>query len=143
MHHFIAYIIAILVPLALLAGFLALVSIEERTGRRMFAGRRYQFDERIARIAFIIRHVDWGAFSADIARTSLERAAHDVAHATLLAVRALERFLTQVVRQLRARQDAPALPSRTQSTRTERAVRYIRQTVRRARREVTNPDGGE
>lgn len=135
MYHYLSYIIAILIPLALLVGFLAIVAMEERTGRRMFAGRRYMLDMRVARVAFIIRHVDWGAFSADLTRSSIERALHDTAHATLMAVRALERFLTQVVRSLRARQDAPALPSREPISRMERTVRYIRKTVQRARKE--------
>jgi hypothetical protein len=111
--------------------------MEGRTGRRFIAGRRYQLDQRVGRIGFILRHVDWGAFSAEVFRTSLERAAHDVAHTTLIAVRALERFLTRVVRALRARQDAPALPSREQVPMSERAVRYLRKTVSRARKEPT------
>jgi len=132
--HYLNYIITILVPLALLALFLALVAMEGRTGRRFMAGRRYQLDQRVGRVGFILRHVDWGAFSADVFRTSLERAAHDIAHTTLIAVRALERFLTRVVRALRARQDASALPSREQVPMPERAVRYLRKTVSRSRK---------
>ena len=133
--HYLNYLIALVVPLALLGLFLAVVAMEERTGRRFLAGRRYQLDQRVGRIGFILRHVDWGAFSAELFRTSLERAAHDVAHATLIAVRALERFLTRVVRALRARQDAPALPSREQVSLQQRAIRYLRTTVRRARKQ--------
>ena len=129
------YIIAILITLGLLAAFLVVVSIEERSGKRMLAGPRYNLDARVARVAFIVKHVDWGAFSAEIARTSFDRALHDTAHATLIAVRALERFLTRVVRSLRARQDTPVLAPRTTPPPVERAVAYLRKTVRRTRKQ--------
>ncbi len=127
-----AYLIAIAVLVLLLGGFLVFVGFEERSGRRFLAGRRYKLDSRVERTAFILRHVDWGAFSADVARSSIERTIHDIAHGSLIAVRALERFLTRVVRTLRTRRDVPLPPPSV--SRTTATVTYLKRAVQRTRR---------
>lgn len=130
------YLLAILIPLGLLALFLALVAFEGRTGRRLvLPGRRELLDLKAARLAFVVRHVDWGAFANDVTRTGLERLAHDLAHSTLIGVRALERELTGLVRTLRARRDAPLLPARAadRPSRLESAVAYLKKSVQRSR----------
>ncbi|MEO6536857.1 MAG: hypothetical protein ABIT47_04130 [Candidatus Paceibacterota bacterium] len=129
-----AYLIAIAVLVTLLVAFLVLSGLEGRSGRRLFAGRRYVLDTKVERVSFILRHVDWGAFSADVVRSSIERAIHDIAHGTLIAVRALERFLTQVVRTLRTRRDVPLPPPSV--SRTTATVTYLKRAVRRTRKSV-------
>ncbi len=130
------YLIFIAVPLLVLAGFLALVSFEERRGSRIIlAGQRYRLDLTVARISFVVKHVDWGAFINDLVRTSVERATHDIAHMALVAVRALERQLTQVVRTLRARRDQPLLaPRADRPSRIQTAISYVKKTVQRSRK---------
>jgi hypothetical protein len=127
----------ILIPLVLLALFLILVSYEERRGTRLvLAGYRHHLDRRAARAAFVIKHVDWGAFMSHLTRTSLERLLHDLAHSTLIVVRLIERQLTRVVRTLRARRDEPILPARSaeRPSRLESAVTLVKKTVRSSRK---------
>lgn len=131
------YGIAILIPLLLLVAFLSLTAVEARTGRRFLAGRRYALDARVARYMFIIRHVDWGALFADIMKSFIERATHDIAHGALIGVRALERMLTRVVRTLRSRQESPVLPPPAEvdpPTRMERISTSVRTAVHRSRK---------
>ncbi|HEX2792697.1 MAG TPA: hypothetical protein VHO23_03200 [Candidatus Paceibacterota bacterium] len=101
-----AYIIAVAVALVLFGGFVALASCEAGAGRRfLLAGPRKSLDRKVARVAFILDHVDLGAFMRDTVRDGIERVLHDVAHASLLAVRFLERALTRFVRRLREKRD--------------------------------------
>ena len=131
------HLILILVPLVLLALFMALVAHEERVGRRiLLPGSRYHFDTKVARAVFVVKHVDWGAFLNDLTRTSAERLVHDVAHSTLLAVRFAERHLTRLVRALRARRDEPMLPMHEDKpSRLQSAVTLVQKTVRRSRKQ--------
>lgn len=140
------YVIYLGVPFLLLTAFIALVVVEEKRGKRLLLpGRRYNLDLKASRAAFVIRHVDWGAFLNDIVRTSVERLAHDIAHTTLMAVRAAERQLTGFVRTLRARRDEPLLPQRSPDapSRLEQAASHVKKTVRRARKVpvVSEEDG--
>lgn len=138
------HFIGILIPLALLVVFLVWVSIEERTGKRLLASRRYVLDSKIDKATFIAEHVDWGAFAHDLTRTSFERALHDIAHGTLLGVRALERELTQLVRTLRTRRDTPLpAPHSERPPRLEQAKMYVARIVRRARKEPVARDSAE
>jgi hypothetical protein len=129
-----AYLIAIAVLVTILVAFLVLVSFERSSGKRLFAGRRYTLDGKVERVNFVLRHVDWGAFSADVARSTLERTVHDIAHGSLLATRALERFLTRVVRTLRTRRDVPLPPPSV--SRTTATVTYLKRAVKRTRKSV-------
>lgn len=136
------HLILIAVPIGLLALFLAIVAIETRMGRRLaLSGPRYRFDQRMARTAFIIRHVDWGAFLNDLTKSGAERLLHDLAHTTLLFVRAVERELTSLVRTLRARREPAQLPppDAEEPSRIAAATAYLRKTVRRSRKQLTAP----
>ncbi|MDB4992307.1 MAG: hypothetical protein JWL75_552 [Parcubacteria group bacterium] len=139
-----SYLIAIFIPLGILVGFLLLITVEGRRGARIILpGRRYQFDLKAARALFILKHVDWGAFAHDLTRTGIERMAHDIAHSTLMAVRALERQLTQVVRTLRARREHPLFPisAADRPSRIQTTISYVKKTVRRSRKQPTEtPD---
>jgi hypothetical protein len=132
------YLILMAVPLGLLVIFLLFVTVEGRRGARfVLGGRRYQLDVHVARVAFVLKHVDWGAFMHDLTRTGIERMAHDVAHTTLLGVRALERQLTQVVRTLRARREQPFFPAPNaeRPSRLQTTITYVKKTVQRSRKQ--------
>lgn len=131
------HLILIAVPLALLTLFLGITALEARTGRRFaLSGARYRLDQKMERTAFIIRHVDWGAFLHDLTKSGAERLLHDIAHTTLLFVRAVERELTSLVRTLRARREPAQLPppDAEEPSRIAAATAYLRKTVRRARK---------
>lgn len=100
----------ILTTLVLLGGFFVLVGYEERRGVRVFAGARMRLDQQVVRLAFILAHVDFGAFFLDETRRLLVRLGHDVAHLSLLAVRATERLLTRIVRYFRTKHAVDAAP---------------------------------
>jgi hypothetical protein len=108
-----AYLIAILVSILLFAGFLWLVSVEARQGRRMFARTRAALDREAGRVEFVFAHVDFGSALRALALAAAERIAHDVAHGILVAVRFIERSLTHAVRTLRTRraQTGASLPA--------------------------------
>jgi hypothetical protein len=142
--------ILILIPFALLVLFIALANYEERRGSRLIlAGSRYALDRKAMRAAFIIKHVDWGAFLWELTRSSSERLLHDLAHSTLIGVRFVERQLTSVVRVLRARRDDPLLPRKTadRPSRMQSAAALVRKTVHRTRKplrlQVTEEAEGE
>lgn len=103
-------LIFILTTLALLAGFVALSGYEGRRGMRFFAPQRARLDKNVARIEFILAHVDFGAFLLDETRRFAARIGHDVAHVSLLLVRAAERLLTRAVRYLRTLHVADIAP---------------------------------
>ncbi len=95
----------ILIGLAsiLFGGFLLLTAFEARAGSRLLEPVRRTLDRHIARLGFIATHIDWSAFIKHVVGTFVERAAHDIAHASLLFVRFVERLLTRTVRSLRER----------------------------------------
>lgn len=97
-----AYLVFILITFALLAGFMALAEYEMRRGARLFPHERARLDQQVARMGFIIRHVDFSAFLRDEVRHLAARAGHDIAHLSLRLVRAVERLLTRLVRHLRS-----------------------------------------
>ena len=96
-------LIFIVSSLILLLGFLLLVYVEARTGKRLLSGIRTALDKKVARASFIRRHIDWAGFTAHVFTQSLERVAHDVIHSILLLVRTIERLLTSIIRTLRER----------------------------------------
>ena len=98
------------VSLILLTGFVILTIIEERRGARVFAAPRARLDEHVTRASFIVAHVDWSAFVRDSVSRGMGRFAHGAAHLSLRAVRAVERFLTRIVRHLRLRHAAEPAP---------------------------------
>ncbi|MFA6414701.1 MAG: hypothetical protein WC217_00420 [Candidatus Paceibacterota bacterium] len=108
-----AHLVFILVSLALLIGFFALTWYEERRGTRLFALGRTRFDQRVARIEFILEHVDLGAFVRDEIHRVISRVGHDIVHLSLQAVRTAERLLTRLVRHLRTRHAVDTAPRET------------------------------
>lgn len=98
-----AYILAILATFFLLLLFLAFSALETARGFRVFGASRGRLDRQVARASYIATHIDWGAFTLHMARTTAERVAHDLVHATLIAVRVAERTLTRLIRDLRER----------------------------------------
>jgi hypothetical protein len=82
---------------------LLLTAFEMRSGSRLAEPLRRKLDARIARLAFIAAHIDWSAFIKHVVRSTIDRVAHDSAHASLVMVRFVERVLTRAVRSLRER----------------------------------------
>jgi hypothetical protein len=110
------YLIAVIAATLAFVGFLLLTTYEAKRGTRFFASARYRLDRKAGRMFFVAGHVDWGAFSAHVARTTFTTIAHDVAHGTLIGVRSAERLLTRAVRTLRIRRDdAASLPGQNGS----------------------------
>jgi hypothetical protein len=106
----VAYLIFILITLALLAGFFVLTSYEERRGTRLFAPARIRLDERVARIEFILAHVSLGAFARDEIRRAASRIGHDIVNVSLQTVRIVERLLTRLLRYIRTRHAVEVTP---------------------------------
>jgi len=106
----VAHLAAVLLSLALLAGFVALTRYETRRGSRFFAAKRAKLDTDIERVEFIVAHVDLPAFVRDEVHHALARIGHAIAHLSLQAVRATERLLTRLVRHLRSRTEVAAAP---------------------------------
>ncbi|HEX7651324.1 MAG TPA: hypothetical protein VF439_01235 [Candidatus Paceibacterota bacterium] len=137
-----AYLIAILVSLLLFAGFLWLVALEARRGRRMFAGTRAALDREAGRVEFVFAHVDFGSALRALAVAAFERIAHDIAHGVLVAVRFMERSLTGAVRTLRARRaekGAVLPPEDAAPTALARTMQDIKAHLRRHPR-ANRPD---
>ena len=124
-----SYLIAIGVSFLAFGLFLVLTAVEGKTGKRMLRGTRENFDAKVARVAYIIRHVDWGAFVTHTAKALAERIAHDVVHGVLLAVRSTERVLTRLIRVLRERVALRTTPSeRTEGLSLRERVAKFRKT---------------
>ena len=100
----------ILTTLVLLGAFFVLVGYEERRGIRVFASARTRLDQQVVRLAFIFTHVDFGAFFLDEMHRFAVRLGHDVAHVSLLMVRAAERLLTRTIRHLRTQRAVDVVP---------------------------------
>lgn len=98
-----SYLVTILSTLLVLLGFLLWTWVEARQGFRVLAGPRRRLDREVSRTAFIIRHIDWGAFVAHVGKSAAARVAHDIVHSLLVIVRATERTLTRAIRRLRER----------------------------------------
>ncbi|MEK7100585.1 MAG: hypothetical protein AAB921_00610 [Patescibacteria group bacterium] len=96
-------LILIAATLILFGGFLLLTAFETRSGSRVGETLRRKLDRHAVRLTFIATHIDWSAFVKHMVRTVFERIAHDSAHASLIAVRFVERVLTRTVRSLRER----------------------------------------
>lgn len=103
----------ILTLLALLAGFIALVQYETKSGIRFFAARRDALDIIVERMQFIVEHVDLGAFVAEELRHAGTVVSHMLVTLSLRAVRSVERLLTRLVRYLRAKSESTEPPHET------------------------------
>ncbi|MDB5189385.1 MAG: hypothetical protein JWL82_342 [Parcubacteria group bacterium] len=98
-----SYLIFVAASGILLVSFLLATWLETRQGVRLFARPRRKLDKQVARVSYVVMHIDWAAFFAHVVQSAAERIAHDVVHTTLLIVRATERTLTRVIRSLRER----------------------------------------
>lgn len=127
------YLVLIALSLVLLGGFLLLAVFERRRGSRVAGAWRNQLDRKVAQAAFVLSHVDWGAFLKHLVTTALERALHDVAHFFLRLTRATERFLTRAVKSLRERRGMPASEDSEEGI-LAGSVRKVRSAIRSARR---------
>lgn len=135
-----SYLIAIVVSLILIIGFLSLTSFEAARGVRLLGGLRRRLDRKVGQASFIIAHVDLGSFVRDAVRDGIERVLHDIAHASLVVVRFIERVLTRFVRKLRGRsEEVPERPRRSFGE----AVAHVKRTVRLRRISIQERDAGE
>ncbi|HWH06953.1 MAG TPA: hypothetical protein VNU47_00260 [Candidatus Paceibacterota bacterium] len=126
-----AYIIAILLSLTLLGAFLALTHYETTHGIRFFGTLRGRFDKRVARITFIMSHVDWSAFLSHFTRSLAARIVHDIAHTSLIVVRILERVLTRIVKSLRTRRQSPEIVTEEKRFDLRASLAQFRTTLER------------
>lgn len=108
-----AYLIFILITLALLAGFSILTDYETRRGARFCAAYRTRLDQNVERMEFIFEHVNFGEFLRDEMRHLVSRIGHDAVHFSLLLVRAVERLLTRLIKHLRAQPEIDPAPRET------------------------------
>ncbi len=100
----------VLLALALLAGFLALARFEARRGARFLAASRARLDARLEHLAFVYTHTDWAVLVRSESKKLLEHLLHVGVHYVLIAVRGVERALTRLVRELRARVERRSEP---------------------------------
>jgi len=107
------HLIFILITLVLFIGFFLLSGYETRKGMRVFSRKRAYLDEQVTHAEFIFAHVDFGSFLREEAQHIARTIAHDVAHISLQAVRAVERFLTHLVRYLRSKRAIDIAPRGT------------------------------
>jgi Mn-dependent DtxR family transcriptional regulator len=107
------HLIFLLVSCALLVGFFVLTRYETRRGVRIYRAERERLDSLVGRIELIVEHVDLGVFLRDELRHQAGRISHDVAHLSLVVVRAAERVLTRLVRRLRAHPEVDTAPRET------------------------------
>ncbi|NNM83763.1 hypothetical protein HKL94_00900 [Candidatus Parcubacteria bacterium] len=108
-----AHLIVILVLSALLVGFLVLTGYESRRGTRFYASGRARLDTVVARVEFVLAHVNLGVFLRDEIRHFAGRIGHDLVHASLLTVRSVERLLTRLIRRLRTHPEVDTAPRET------------------------------
>lgn len=107
------YIVFILVSLLLLVGFFVLTSYETRRGVRFFVLQRERLDRIVERTEFIVENVNLGEFIRDEIHHLIGRIGHDIVHFSLIAVRAVERLLTNLVRRLRTHPIVDEAPRET------------------------------
>ena len=100
------YLIFILISLVLFVSFFVLTKIEARRGMRFFAQSREQLDQYVGRVEFVFTHVDLASFLREEFEMLMHRLGHDIAHLSLQTVRAVERFLARLVRQMRSKDAA-------------------------------------
>lgn len=104
------YLIAIIVAIGLLLGFVALSDYETRRGARFFAQSRALLDRRVEQIGFIVTHVDFGSFVRSETLRIGGIIGHDIVHFSLQTVRITERLLTRLVRYFRTKHAVDTTP---------------------------------
>ncbi len=115
------YFLAEIASIVLFAGFIALVSYEQRTGRLFLASSRASFDRKIDRGVYVCRHVDILAFLKDTVRSLFGNGLHVVVRMALRVVRFIERRLSNSVHTLHTKfsmynapSGHPSVPSKSQ-----------------------------
>ena len=115
-------------------GFLALTAIEAKRGARFLAPVRSSLDAKVSRAAGALKHVDFSAFLWHLGKDVGGRLIHDVAHILLIVVRSVERFLTRIVKYLRAKVHAPtATPPEGRTSAFIETISYFKKTLRRSK----------
>lgn len=109
---------------------------ERARGTRLLAGTRERLDGEVARIEFIIEHVDFNAYVRAEARALAIRLGHYGAHLTLQAVRSVERLLTRTVRHLRSKVASEVSAPRETSRPFVQALDDFKQELRNATPEI-------
>jgi vacuolar-type H+-ATPase subunit I/STV1 len=109
----VANVVFLLVSVGLLVSFFLLTRYESAKGVRVYAGKRERLDAFVGRLELIVEHVDLGVFLREELRHQVGRVGHDVAHISLVTVRAVERVLTRLVRRLRAHPEVDTAPRET------------------------------
>ena len=104
------FLLAILISAGLFTGFLLFTLLERKFGMRLLAGPRTTLDRQVSRLAFIVRHIDFGKFFLHIVRTVVGTITHDVVAVVLRAVRSFDRFLSSIVHRLRKPKDESLAP---------------------------------
>lgn len=136
-------LVAVVASVLLLAGFLVLTVYETRTGTRVFGALRTRLDDRVARAAFIFRHVDITAFISQVIKDAVVHGAHYVAHITLMGVRAAERELARLVRYLRGRRAAAPSAVAAPASAFIETMAYFKHTLRRSKQTTANTESTE
>ena len=132
------YLVLIAISLMLFGGFLLLTAFERGRGMRVAGVPRNRLDAHVARISFVITHVDWPAFVRHLIGSTFSRAAHDITHTVLILVRSLERLLTHAVKSLRERREHPQAHANASGV-FDRTMARVRQALLHARRARTRP----
>lgn len=109
-----------------------LTGFETGRGMRVAGAARNRLDAKIARLSFIVAHVDWSAFAKHLVGTAVSKIAHDIAHTVLILVRSLERMLTRAVKSLRESRHHQGAADDTSSP-LERGLVRVRQALMHAR----------
>ncbi len=105
-----AYLVFIVITIALTIGWVALLRYESRIGIRYAVLHRANLDAKVERIEFLLAHVDFVSFLREETHHLMNRIGHDIVELTLRVIRAIERFLTSIVRTLRTRQTVATHP---------------------------------
>ena len=133
------YLFIITATLALLGGFVALTMSETARGTRVFGVMRSRFDVQAERIAFIMAHVDFGAFLRDEIQHALARFGHATATLSLNTVRAAERLLTRVVRHMR-QEHAESIAPRESAREFVKTLANFKDTINATHPEVSDKE---
>ncbi|MDE1944434.1 MAG: hypothetical protein KGH97_02995, partial [Patescibacteria group bacterium] len=84
--------------LLLLVAYGAVLVVEARRGARFFAPYREALDRAASQARFVVLHIDFASFAREESARAARYLMHESAHLALQAVRAIERFLTRIVK---------------------------------------------
>jgi hypothetical protein len=133
------YFFFVLVSGMLFVGFLVLTKNEASRGARYFARERGTLDQEVERWTVLVSHIDIATFVRTGLRSLLARVIHDVAHASLIAVRFLEKLLTRAVQALRMRRAKSVITSTAPSSDFVATMKDFKQELRNGRKTEEPP----